>query len=433
MFFKLFKTKYFLHLSSSYLQLFVSILIPVLLTPYMISCLGDEQYGFWILLNSILVYLNLSNFGFNTTLLKEVSKINDSVLISKYITTVLFFSIIISLMVLISSTYFIIHLDQIFLISPTFLLIAQHTFVIFMITFSISFVTNTFNTVLFAKGFLHLQAIVGTIKSILIALSLVLVLKSGYYIYEIALVTLIITIVISIGTFFLAKKYVRFTISSSSISYEIFQKMFIPSVHYFFISISAVIILYSDNIIISSFLSVASVAIYAIGYKLVDVSQKLLFKLVDVMIPDIAKLYDNQEYLKIYKLHNKMLIYSIIIAFFGYGVLFVYGTDIIELWVGKEYTLDVDIFRIFVLFGMWHTWVHVSAIFNVAMGTHKQTSYMGMLNAILNIVLSIILLEDYGLMGIALGTLISHIATNGWFTNYWFYKTIRFKINQLPN
>ncbi len=113
--------------------------------------------------------------------------------------------------------------------------------------------------------------------------------------------------------------------------------------------------------------------------------------------------------------------------------MFVYGTDIIELWVGKEYTLDVDIFRIFVLFGMWHTWVHVSAIFNVAMGTHKQTSYMGMLNAILNIVLSIILLEDYGLMGIALGTLISHIATNGWFTNYWFYKTIRFKINQLPN
>lgn len=422
------KRKYFLHLSSSYIQLFTGILIAILLTPYMILKLGDALYGYWILLNSILIYLNLSNFGFGTALLKEASHINDMYLLNKYISTMFFLFLTIGLCLLLLSFSLIGYLDTLFLIPTGLLSIAKTTFIIFIMTFFISFIGSIFQTILYAKGYFHIQAFIGTVKALFSAFFIAFILSLDYSIVEISLVNLSITIFFSFIMYLITKMYVPFHVSSQYFDFNILKKMFSPSIHYFIVAATATIILYSDNIIISSYIGLSSVAIYAIGYKIVDISQKLLFKVVDVMIPDIAKLYSEKEYLTIYRLHNKVLLYSTILGTLGYGFLFIFGIDIIELWVGKQYTLDASIFNIFVFFGFWHTWVHVSAVFNVAMGNHRQTSYMGIANAILNIVLSIILLKVYGLIGVALGTLISHIVTNGWFTNYWFYKTMQIKM-----
>lgn len=423
-----FKRKYFLHLFSSYIQLFIGILIAILLTPYMISKLGEELYGYWILLNSILIYLNLSNLGFGTTLLKEASHINDISLLNKYISTMFFFFLVIVFCILLLSFYFIDYLDTVFLIPSELLSMAKTTFIIFIMTFFISFMSSIFKTILFAKGYFHIQAFIGTVQALFSAFFIAFILSINYSIVEISLVNLIITIFFSFIMYLTTKVYVPFHISFQYFDFDILKKMFSPSIHYFIVAATATIILYSDNIIISSFIGLSSVAIYAIGYKVVDLSQKILFKVVDVMIPDIAKLYAEKEYHTIYRLHNKVLLYSIVLGVLGYGFLFIFGIDIIELWVGKQYTLDSSIFNVFVTFGLWHTWVHVSAVFNVAIGNHKLPSYMGMANAILNIALSIILLKFYGLLGVALGTLISHIVTNGWFTNYWFYKTIHIKV-----
>ena len=425
--------KYSLNLFSSYIQLFVSILIAILLTPYMISKLGEELYGYWILLNSILIYLNLSNLGFGTTLLKEASHINDIHLLSKYISTMFFFFLVIAFCILLLSFYFIGHLDTVFLIPHALLSIAETTFIIFLMTFFISFVSSIFQTILFAKGYFHIQAFIGTVQALFSAFFIAFILSMDYQIVEISLVNWSITILFSFIMYLIAKTYVSFHISFQYFDFDILKKMFSPSIHYFIVAATATIILYSDNIIISSYIGLSSVAIYAIGYKIVDISQKLLFKVVDVMIPDIAKLYSEKEYHIIYRLHNKVLLYSTMLGTLGYGFLFIFGIDIIELWVGKQYTLDPNIFNVFVFFGFWHTWVHVSAVFNVAMGNHKYPSYMGIANAILNVILSIILLKFYGLMGVALGTLVSHIITNGWFSNYWFYKTMQIKMQKENN
>lgn len=424
-----FKRKYFLHLFSSYIQLFIGILIAILLTPYMISKLGEDLYGYWILLNSILIYLNLSNLGFGTTLLKDASHINDISILNKYISTMFFFFLFIVFCILLLSFYFMKYLDTVFMIPDKLLSIAETTFIIFIMTFFISFMSNIFQTILFAKGFFHIQAFVSTAQALFSAFFIAFILSINYSIVEISLANLIITIFFSFIMYLITKVYVPFHISFKYFHFDILKKMFSPSVHYFIVAATATIILYSDNIIISSYIGLSSVAIYAIGYKIVDISQKLLFKVVDVMIPDIAKLYMQKEYHTIYRLHNKVLLYSTILGALGYGFLFIFGIDIIELWVGKQYTLDPNIFNVFVFFGFWHTWVHVSAVFNVAIGNHKQPSYMGIANAILNIAFSIVLLNFYGLIGVAFGTLISHIVTNGWFTNFWFYKTMKIKMN----
>ncbi len=423
------KNKYIFHLSTTYLLMLINIVIPILIIPFMTSNLGHEKYGLWVLLSSIMIYFNLGSLGFGNTLIRALSKTDIIETINKHISTMLVFLLI--MVLVLCGIFFVVLMNftHIFEITPNIMHVAKITFIIVFITFVINFITNIFYALLFAKGMIHISNAIGIFQAISTAILLFITLYFGYSLIGIALVYFTVSFFVGIMVYFIAKSKIKFQISIRYFDKKTLKEMSVPSIHYFLLSLSSMIIMYSDNITISSFLSVSAVAAYAIAYKLIDVSQKLLFKLSDILLPDVAKLYEDGDYQSILLMHNKVLLISVFFSLLGYGILFFWGIDIIRLWVGNEFTITENIFMIFIIYGIWHTWVHVSAIFIVAMGIHKETSYMGLFEAMLNILLSIVLLHYYGLLGVALGTLIAHLLTNGWFVNYWFYKSIKYKIN----
>lgn len=425
--------KYLNKIGTTYLQIFVQIIIPLLLLPYMVTKLEKDLYGIWILFSTIIGYFGLTSFGFGTTFLKEVSKNTNYEFISKYLSSTLFFYISILSITIVAFVYILINLETIFVIPSDLLFEAKLSFSIFFIVFVVNFISSLFGILLFAQGMLHIQNYISIVCSILSAFFMYLVLYYGYMLISLAFINLFMSVVSAVATYYISKNKIKFTVSLKYFDRDILKKMLKPSMHYFIITASAMIILSSDNIVISSFVGVGTLAIYAIGYKLISVSQTLLFKIVDVMIPDISLLYEEGKYKEILKLHNKTLFVSILIAIFGYGILFVYGTNILEWWVGSKYVIDENILKLMITFGLLHAGIHVSAIFIVAIGLHQETAYMTMLDALLNVVFSLILIEHFGLLGVALGTLLAHLITSAWFTPWWFYKQINIKINESSN
>ncbi len=426
----MFDKKYTNTLVTTYLLMFVQISIPFLLLPYMVAKLEAELYGLWVLFNTIMGYFGLTGFGFGTTFLKEVSKKDDFKYISRYLSSTLFFYIIVSSLAVFIFLYLLIHLETVFLIHDEHIFDAKLAFSIFFVVFFINFISSLFGTLLFAKNMLHIQNYISMVNSIITAVFIFLALYNGYRLITLALINLCMSVVFSIIVYYMVSKKILFEISLKYFDVSLIKEMIKPSIHYFIITASAMVILSSDNIVISSFIGVGSLAVYAIGYKLVDISQKILFKIVDIMIPNIALLDEKGKYKEILKLHNKTLVFSLFLGLLGYGFLFIYGGSILEWWVGAEYVLDENILRIFIAFGMLHAGVHVSAVFIVAMGLHRETSYMTLLDACLNVIFSIVLLKYYGLFGVALGTFLAHLVTSGWFTSWWFYKQISLKINE---
>ncbi|NOR55348.1 MAG: oligosaccharide flippase family protein [Sulfurovum sp.] len=422
--------KYINKIVTTYLQMFVQIIIPLLLIPYMIEKLESNLYGLWVLFSTIIGYFGLTGFGFGTTFLKEVSKQDDFKYISRYLSSTLFFYLGISTLAMLAFIYLFINLEMIFTIPDVYIFEAKLSFIIFFLVFFINFISSLFGTLLFAKDMLHIQNYISIVSSIFTAVCMSLALYYGERLIILALINLFMSVGTSIVIYYITSKNISFSVSLKYFDVSLLKEMLKPSIHYFIITASAMIVLNSDNIVISSYLGVGSLAVYAIGYKLVSMSQRLLFKIVDIMIPDIAQLDEKGKYIAILKLHNKTLVVSLFLGLLGYGFLFIYGSTMLEWWVGTKYVLDEDILRIFITFGMLHVGVHVSAIFIVAMGLHRETSYMTILDAGLNVVLSIVLLKYYGLMGVALGTLFAHLLTSAWFTSWWFYKQINIKINE---
>ncbi len=425
------KNNYKLNLSTSYIQRFISIVLPLAVTPYILNGLGQSQYGLWVLLTSITAYFGLSSFGFTTTMLKDSSSnLKDFQKLSKIVSVTFFSFLFFSLLALVVFIVIYFNLENLFTIEEDLVDISRNTFFITFLIFIASFFASVFDTLIFASNRLYLKNIVDIVKNILVALSNVYVVYLGYGIYEIALVSFAITLIYLMIVVYLSKQGLSYLISWKYFEMKLFKDMLKPSIHYFIISIAVLIVFYTDNLIIGSFISLSAIAVYSLGYKLLDAVQKVLFKISDVLMPNISVLYAEGKYSEILKLHNKIMMISIGLAIPVYIVLYFLNQWILTLWLGSANVLSQEIMTLFILFSFIHTWVHVSAIFVAAIGIHRETSYVALLEAFLNIVLSIVFLKIWGLFGVALGTLIAHILTNGWFVNYWFYKNINKFIKQ---
>jgi O-antigen/teichoic acid export membrane protein len=407
------------------MQMGISILIPIFITPYILNGLGKDQYGLWVLLNSIIIYFSLSSFGFTTTMLREISScLNNHEKISKIVSVTFYSFVVFSLLVFLFFILIYLNFDALFKIDDNLVEMAKGVFFITFLIFIFSFFASIYDNILFASNKLYIKNLLDIAKNILIAISSVLVVYLEYTIYEIALASFFITLLYLICVVLFSRKGVFYTISWDNFDLNIFKNMIRPSLHYFILSIAGLIIFNSDNIIIGAFISLSAVAVYSIGYKVVDTVQKLIFKIVDIFMPNIAVLYEKKEYETILKFHNKLMVISILFSIPIYLLLYFLNQWLLTLWVGSENVIEQEIMTIFILFSFVHVWVHVSAVFVAALGIHRETSYIALVEAFLNILLSIIFAEFYGLMGIALGTLIAHLLTSAWFVNFWFYKNI---------
>jgi len=419
------------NLITSYMHMFIAILLPFFVTPYLVNHLGKEQYGLWVLLTSIIAYFSLSSFGFTTTLLKQSSsRLTQLDELSKIVSVTFFslfaFSIMIFLVFIIMYVYF----TNIFSINENLIAIAKDTFIIVFILFMVLFFTSIYDTLLFASQKLYIKNILEIFKNICVALLSVYLVSLDFGVYEIALMNLVVHVIYFMIIKALINKHLKYYLSIKYLTKSNFKEMLNPSMHYFILGVAGIIIFNSDNIILASYISLSAVAVYSLGYKIVDAVQKIIFKLVDILMPNIALLNAQKDYKRILKLHNKMIFISVSISIPIYIFLFFTNQWLMSIWVGKDNVLDKNIMAIFIIFSFIHTWVHVSAVFVAAIGIHKETSYVALFEAVLNIFLSIVLINFFGVLGVALGTLIAHILTNAWFVNYWFYKSVNLLVKE---
>jgi len=72
------KNKILVNIFSNWANLLVVIIVRFLLTPFLIHNLGDEEYGIWILILSIIGYMQMMNLGINTAIIRYISKYVES-------------------------------------------------------------------------------------------------------------------------------------------------------------------------------------------------------------------------------------------------------------------------------------------------------------------------------------------------------------------
>lgn len=193
-------------------------------------------------------------------------------------------------------------------------------------------------------------------------------------------------------------------------------------------NISGFIVTSTDNIIISIFVNVISVGIYS-NYILISQTLKTLFSQVySAFTTSFGNLVVKEDSKKIYEVFEKVKFFSFWSISFCTVMYIVLIQPFIELWMGKEYLFSYTI-AILIGISFYVTMMNVPFIsMQNALGLHHLDQYIVILQAVMNLLISLVLVEKIGVIGIIIGTICSTIIFPTLSKPYIIYKNV-FKQN----
>ncbi len=178
----------------------------------------------------------------------------------------------------------------------------------------------------------------------------------------------------------------------------------------------------TDNLLMSKLVGIAQVGLYSNYYMVRRAIQVLLDFIYQAIIPTLGN-YNVTATLqqKRSTFNNFNYLVAMISSICSITLFNAYNT-FINLWLGSEYLLSPTIVMVivinFYLFGMRQS----VSMFRASMGIYWADRYKPLVESFVNLVASIILGKQYGILGILLGTTISTVFVCIWVEPYYLYK-----------
>jgi len=238
------------------------------------------------------------------------------------------------------------------------------------------------------------------------------------------LITLIITIISNLVVYYQTNKIYPFLkegkckkLPKEKVK-ELISRMGASTMH----QLGNIVVTSTDNIIISAVIGVIVVGKYSnytMMTNLIYTTFSLIFVSITANIGNM-KLVETENKSK--EVFNKLQFLNFALYFIACTSFYALVNNLIILWIGKEYLLSkLTVFVITIslyIMGMRH---NVVSFLNSS-GLNYNTRYKAIVEAVLNLVISLILAKYIGIVGIILGTIISFVVVSVWFEPFILFK-----------
>ncbi len=186
----------------------------------------------------------------------------------------------------------------------------------------------------------------------------------------------------------------------------------------------------TDNILISTLLSVRDVGLASNYILLTNSANSVLSKIIDAFTASVGNLNTESNSKKQYDIFKKiMFISSWIYGFAAVGIFLVSKAFVIT-WIGQDYLLqNIVVFGI--CFDFYVKGVQAAPyMYRTTLGLFIQGKWAAVIAAVVNLILSVVLCQFIGIAGIFIATPISRLISTGIIDPYLIYKCT-FKRNVL--
>lgn len=221
----------------------------------------------------------------------------------------------------------------------------------------------------------------------------------------------------------IANKYYPFLKEYTKETNLIDKKGLISDVKSMFVyKVSNVVVTSTDNILISMLLGTIYVGFYSNYSMIINYIATFINLMITGLIASLGNLNADNNSEHSYSVFKGMVyLFGVITIFCSVCVLNAIQ-GFIPIWVGSEYVLEKDVLiAILATFYVTHafdpTWM-----FCETMGLFKERKNAMVINAILNILLSIVLAKPFGMTGILGATAIARVLTIVWWEPYILFK-----------
>lgn len=199
----------------------------------------------------------------------------------------------------------------------------------------------------------------------------------------------------------------------------------------FLYKVSDVILNGTDNIIISRYLGTTTVGIYSNYYTIINQVYAFVLQIFQATTASIGNFVVERKKEEQETVFNNMIFLSFVIYFICSVLLFNCINPFITLWVGEDFLMGIPVVMVLVL--NFYTTGMISPLtsFRTANGLFMQGRYRPIIMAIINIIVSIILVKWIGIIGVFLGTVIARVSTQLWYDPWLIYKKVFHKSSKI--
>lgn len=239
---------------------------------------------------------------------------------------------------------------------------------------------------------------------------LILYTTKNYYLYIIVKIIMriienaCITIIANYQYSYLMDK--KTSALNKNIEKDIFKKV----KALFFHQIGAFAINGTDNIVISKYIGLVSVGLYSNYYLIINSVQTILNQIIDATTPSIGNMLVTETKEKYYEVFKRIRFLNFWITSFCGICIYSLMEPFVKIWVGSEYLLPSVVLLALTINFYQKTSRLTYKTFKTAAGIFYEDRFVPIIEATINIVVSIFLAKKIGLIGVFIGTIVSGLS-----------------------
>ncbi|SCB69557.1 lipopolysaccharide biosynthesis protein [Bacillus mycoides] len=180
----------------------------------------------------------------------------------------------------------------------------------------------------------------------------------------------------------------------------------------------------TDNIIISSFISVAAVGIYSNYNMLIEICRTFINQIFNNIYHSVGNLVANEDIEKIYRIYKVYMLLNFWLYSFFTIALCIMIEPFISLWLGTSFLMDKSVLIILMVIFYERGMRNSITTIKTTSGIFHEDRYASLCQAAINLIVSIVLVQYIGIAGVFIGTLVSALAIPFWITPCLVYKKV---------
>lgn len=167
----------------------------------------------------------------------------------------------------------------------------------------------------------------------------------------------------------------------------------------------------TDIILISAFINPINVIIYTSYVYITKFITDTVYLVTSSITPSFANVFFKESKEKTFSVFTELNIFLLFIASFVFIMLYGFLNSLITFWIGKQYVVNNFVLFLFCFSAFQIIAEKPIAIFINGVGLFKETKVSTIAEAILNVVISILLVNKLGIAGVLIGTVVSKMST----------------------
>ncbi|MFH1688200.1 MAG: oligosaccharide flippase family protein [bacterium] len=418
---------------TSWMGMVVTLVVTFFFTPFLIDQLGKGQYGIWSLVFSLVAYMRLADAGMNQAITRFCSKhfaLQDWIQLNQVVSSAARIYVVISLVIVAASAGIAVGLLHYFQIEPESLRIARITLIVIGLNQAVTYMFIPFA----ALVPFHRTDIVNYFEMsqlLLQTAAIVVLLKLGQGLVAMSLVVLVLTIVSHVIRYGIRRRmFPQVKFSRSAIDREKTKQLLSYGSTSLLIVAAWIVIFQTDNIVIGRFISMEAIALFAVPAAIVSQLRNSISSIATPLVPTISHIEAEKDESKIMQIYDRSTRYLYFLSGFIGVMILVYGRPFILLWVGPDFETSVTILHLLIIPACIYLPQMIANSILFGVSRHKVLFYILAGEGVSNIVLSVILVQSMGLIGVALGTAIPQLVIYLVIYPVVFYRVMAVKVSQ---